>query len=138
MAIPQPTRLPQAAYDLVQSASRSITEASVAEAITQRYAHAYIAALRAAAAVLAARARPTRGRPRSVWLLLPKVAPDLTEWAIFFSSCSAKRIAAEAGSRTAVSARDADDLLRDANSFLALVADQLGVHYQAPLHPVGV
>jgi hypothetical protein len=73
-----------------------------------------------------------------VWLLLPKVAPDLTEWAIFFSSCSAKRIAAEAGSRTAVSARDADDLLRDANSFLALVADQLGVHYQAPLHPVGV
>ena len=138
MAIPQPTRLPQAAYDLVQSASRSITEASVAETITQRYAHAYIAALRAAAAVLAARARPTRGRPRSVWLLLPKVAPDLTEWAIFFSSCSAKRIAAEAGNRTAVSARDADDLLRDANSFLALVADQLGVHYQAPLHPVGV
>lgn len=134
MSVPAPAcPLPQAAYDLMRYAGRTLVEASVAETIQERYAQAYVAALRAAAAVLAVRARPTRSRPRSVWLLLPKVAPDLTEWAIFFASCSTKRVAAEAGSRTAVTAREADDLLRDVNAFLMLVADRLGVAYQVPL-----
>ena len=41
-----------------------------------RYAAAHLAALRAAAAVLAARARPVRGRRGSAWELISKVAPE--------------------------------------------------------------
>src|SRR5690606_34012658 len=94
------------------------------------YATAHLAALRAAAAVLAARARPVpgrRGRPTSVWALLAKVAPELAEWAEFFAAGAAKRAAAEAGIRNAVTTREADDLLRDAGRFLVVVESTLGV-----------
>ena len=52
-----------------------------------RYASAHVAALRATAALLAARARPTpvtaRRRPvqRNAWVLLAQVAPEFAEWA---------------------------------------------------------
>lgn len=136
-SMPGPTQLPQATYDLIAFASRTLGEASVTTLTWQRYVFAYVAALRAAAALLAARAQPSRGRPRSVWLLLPKVAPEFTEWASFFAACSAKRVAAESGSRVAVSVREADDMLRDAGVFVMLVAEQLGIDPQIPLHSVG-
>ncbi len=91
---------------------------------TERYALAHLAALRAAAAVLACRARPAspakRSRPTSAWVLLTQVAPELGEWAAFFAAGAPKRAAAEAG-LPAVTAREADDLLRDAEAFLAAV-----------------
>lgn len=88
-----------------------------------RYAMAHLAALRAAAAVLARRARPAtrHRRPTSVWALLPTVAPELTEWAAFFSAGARKRAAAEAGLPRAVNGREADDLVRDAEIFLSTV-----------------
>ena len=135
-AIPQP-RPPQAASDLIAFASRTLSEASVAATASQRYAYAYVAALRAAAALLAVRAQPSRGRPRSAWLLLPRVAPEFAEWARFFAACSAKRVAAESGSRVAVSTRESDDMLRDAGVFVMLVAEQLGIDPQVPLRSVG-
>ena len=65
---------------------------------TERYAAAHLAALRTAAAVLAVRTRPAaHQRPRNVWVLLPQVAPELTEWAAFFAAGAGKRAAAEAG-----------------------------------------
>lgn len=93
----------------------------------QRYVFAHLAALRAAAAVLAARARPGMGksRPISVWVLLAQVAPEFEEWARFFAAGAAKRAAAEAGISHAVSRREADDLLRDAQTFLTLVETAL-------------
>ena len=98
----------------------------------ERYAAAHLAALRAAAAVLACRARPASGRrgPRSVWVVLPEVAPELGEWAAFFAAGAGKRAAAEAGLPAAVSTREADDLLRDATAFLALVEATLGLSHQ--------
>lgn len=93
----------------------------------QRYALAHLAALRAAAAVLACRARPARGRrsrPTSAWVLLAAVAPELAEWAGFFAAGASKRAAAEAG-LPAVTAREADDLLRDAQTFLHVVEGAL-------------
>jgi hypothetical protein len=94
----------------------------------RRYAGAHLAALRAASAVLAARARPGpgRSRPASVWSLLATVAPELGEWAGFFAAGAAKRAAAAAGVAHAVTVREADDLLRDAEQFLDLVEDLLG------------
>jgi hypothetical protein len=73
--------------------------------------------------------------PRSVWELLPRVEPALAEWAAFFAAGARKRAAAEAGLPRAVSAREADDLLRDAETFLTLAEDALGVPGQ-PLLPL--
>jgi hypothetical protein len=105
----------------------------VARDVPSRYACAHVAALRAAAALLAARARPVtsasgRRRPqKNAWVLLAEVAPELAEWASFFSAGAAKRAAAEAGSTRAVTEREADDLVRDADRFLAVVEHALGL-----------
>ena len=98
---------------------------------------AHLAALRAAAAIVAARPAPGTGRrrkgPSSVWELLPRVEPALAEWAAFFAAGAGKRAAAEAGLPRAVSGREADDLLRDAETFLSLAEEALGVAAQAAL-----
>ena len=117
--------------------------ASLREAITStdaglRYAHAHVAALRATAALLAARATASsgrRGRPvqRNAWVLLAQVAPEFAEWAAFFAAGAAKRAAAEAGSARAVTEREADDLVRDADRYLGLVEESLGMTQHPPL-----
>ena len=93
-------------------------------------------ALRATAALLAARARPAltprRGRQKNAWVLLAEVAPELAEWAGFFAAGAGKRAAAEAGSSRAVTEREADDLVRDADRFLALVEAALGLTEHLP------
>ncbi len=99
-------------------------------------AAAHLAALRVAAAVLACRARPLaapasatsrRSRPTSAWVLLAAVAPELAEWAAFFASGAGKRAAAEAGLPSAVTPREADDLVRDVEAFLTMVEGSLGL-----------
>jgi hypothetical protein len=129
-----------AARDLLATARHDLTAASVTTVAHERYASAHLAALRTAAAVLAVRTRPAATkRPRNVWSMLPQVAPELTEWAAFFAAGAAKRAAAEAGLSRAVTAREADDLLRDALTFLALVETTLGVDQGAhqPMLPAG-
>ncbi|MDP9431190.1 MAG: SAV_6107 family HEPN domain-containing protein [Actinomycetota bacterium] len=122
---------------LLDAARSGLAEAAAASAPADRYAAAHLAALRGAAAVLAARARPDatarRRRPTSVWVLLPAVAPELGEWAAFFAAGAAKRAAAEAGLSGAVSCREADDLLRDAEAFLLVVETTLGLPGQPAL-----
>jgi hypothetical protein len=122
--------------DLLAGSARELLASGAAEDPEARYAHAHLAALRAAAAVLAARAKPrTRrsSRVRSAWVLLAEVAPELSEWSAFFAAGAGKRAAAEAGLRGVVSEREADDLLREVETFLALVARVLGVTRQLPL-----
>lgn len=113
---------PRAALALLRQAAEGLAEAHRVPEPLQRYPAAYLAALRAAAAVLAvrARARP-RARTRNVWALLAEVAPEFGEWAAFFASCSATRAAAEAGIDRLVGRRDADDLLRQAEQFVGIV-----------------
>ena len=129
MAIPvtRPvTTLP--APTLLALSQHGLNEAAATTAPGERYALAHLAALRAAAAVLSCRAKPgesRRGRPSSAWVLLAKVAPELTEWAAFFAAGAQKRAAAEAGFAGVVTPREADDLLRDAQSFLAVVETTL-------------
>ena len=134
--VPPPTSLP--AGTLLALARRGLVEAASCERPTERYATAHLAALRAAAAVLACRARPAgvsssgsrRSRPTSAWVLLSGVAPELGEWAAFFAAGARKRAAAEAGLAGAVTPREADDLVRDAETFLAVVETTLGVGHQ--------
>lgn len=95
-----------------------------------RFCAAHLAAIRAAAAVLAVRGRPRRGsRVLNVWEVLPRVAPELSEWAAFYADRAVRRAAIEAGVTTAVTARDADDLCRQTAAFAEVVAAHLGVLY---------
>lgn len=119
--------------ELLALARRGLEEAEQTRPDGLRYAAAHLAALRAAAAVLAARARPAparRGRLTSVWTLLVVVAPEMEEWAGFFATGATKRAAAEAGIPRVVSPREADDLLRAAEQFVALVEVALGLSHQ--------
>ncbi|GEL17192.1 SAV_6107 family HEPN domain-containing protein [Pseudonocardia asaccharolytica] len=111
------------ALGLLRQADDGLAEGYRNEDPLSRYPAAYLAALRAGAALLAVRARPRprRGASRNVWDLLAEVAPELGEWAAFFASCSGTRAAAEAGIARRVSRREADDLLRQAEQFVGLV-----------------
>jgi hypothetical protein len=121
---PRPAPTPRAALALLRQAADGLAEAHRDDDPLLRYPAAYLAALRAAAAVLAVRARPApkRGASRNVWHLLAEVAPELAEWAAFFASCSDTRAAAEAGITRLVGRREADDLLRQSEQFVAIVA----------------
>jgi hypothetical protein len=127
--------------NLLQTARRGLAEADSEGDPGTRYICAHLAALRAAAAIVAARGEPGPGgrrrRPRSVWELLPQVEPALAEWAAFFAASAAKRAAAEAGLPRAATAREADDLLRDAETFLSVAERALGLDSQPtlPLRP---
>ncbi|MGW7368309.1 SAV_6107 family HEPN domain-containing protein [Streptomyces sp. NPDC054841] len=117
---------PPAALDLLGQARAGLDEAATLDTPNERYATAHLAALRTAAAVLAARGRPETGprrrtRIRSAWEVLPEIAPELTEWSALFASGARRRARAEAGIQGAASARDADDLLRDVAMFVRLV-----------------
>ncbi|MFJ4822328.1 SAV_6107 family HEPN domain-containing protein [Streptomyces bacillaris] len=120
------TTAPPAALDLLAKARAGLDEAAVLPEPNERYATAHLAALRTAAAVLAARGRPEtnkrhRDRIRSAWDVLPETAPELADWSALFAAGASRRARAEAGMPGAASARDADDLLHHADRFLRLV-----------------
>ncbi|MEU2556304.1 SAV_6107 family HEPN domain-containing protein [Streptomyces sp. NPDC003388] len=121
---------PPAALDLLAQARAGLEEAGRLATPNERYATAHLAALRTAAAVLAARGRPEtsprrRARIRSAWEVLPEIAPELDEWSALFASGAARRARAEAGIQGAAGQRDADDLIRDVAMFLRLVERML-------------
>ena len=136
-AVPLPSRVPSAALGLLRTARHGLAEADAEGDPGTRYICAHLAALRAAAAIVAARGEPGSGarrrRPRSVWELLPQVEPALAEWAAFFAAGAAKRAAAEAGLPRAASAQEADELLRDASTFLTVAERALGVESEQML-----
>ena len=112
-----PYALPATTHSYLARAAESLSEAITTTDVPTRYACAHVAALRAAAALLAARAHPAPARGRrqkNAWVLLAEVAPELSEWAAFFAAGAAKRAAAEAGStdpRAAAPGATATDLL---------------------------
>ena len=121
------------ALELLDRARASLLSACHADTIAGRYVEAHLAALRAAAALLAARSRPSRrSQLRSVWEVLPQVAPELTEWAVFFAASARRRAALERGS-AGPGAREADDLLRQSETFFELVQGVLGLPLSRPL-----
>lgn len=118
--------------DLLERSRGSLLLACRTGDAGERYVAAHLGALRAAAALLAARSSPSgRSRPRSVWEVLPEVAPELAEWATFFAASARRRAAIERGG--VLGAREADDLLRQAEVFLEIVQSLLGVPRAEPL-----
>ncbi|GII76125.1 hypothetical protein Sru01_11070 [Sphaerisporangium rufum] len=129
-------RLSPAVRAHLADAHSCLADAAAARAPAERYVAAHLAALRAAAAVLAALPRPMdarRRRLRSAWELLPEAEPKLGQWAAFFAESARKRAMAEAGMVRVVSAPDADDLLAEAQGFVAVIEDLLGVPGQSAL-----
>jgi hypothetical protein len=123
------------ACDLMSLSARTLMEACLTPDPATRYVTAHLGALRAAAAVLAARAVPEkrrRTRVRNTWLLLPRVAPELAEWADFFSATAVMRARLESGIDQ-VTARTADDLVRDAEAFLGAVRRLLDMPHQVSI-----
>ncbi|MCX5556992.1 SAV_6107 family HEPN domain-containing protein [Streptomyces sp. NBC_00038] len=124
------TTAPPAALELLAQAHAGLDEATALDTPNERYATAHLAALRTAAAVLAARGRPEpsarrRARIRSAWEVLPEIAPELAEWSALFAAGATRRARAEAGIQGAAGSRDADDLIRDVAMFLRLVERML-------------
>ena len=116
------------ALGLLAQARVVLGEAAAATDPGERFRLAHLSALRSAAAVSALRGRPTAARRRliNVWVLLERVAPEHADWAAYFAAGAAVRAAVEAGASGAVTARLADDQLRAAGEFLAIVADSVG------------
>jgi len=126
--------LSPAARVLLDRSRAGLLHAAAARTCSERYLAAHMAALRAAAAVLAVKGRPgSRGGPRSVWEVLPRIAPEMGEWAAFFAATASRRAAVEAGRGDVITAREADDLLRDAEAFHHLVEASFGLPYQQVL-----
>ncbi|MBM6404015.1 hypothetical protein JQN72_07140 [Phycicoccus sp. CSK15P-2] len=128
--------MPHAAttLDLLDRARDALTSGYAANAASARYLAASMAALRSAAALLAARPAVRDGSgpgPHDVWALTARSAPELAEWAQRFAAVTGQRVGVETG-LVRVTAREADDLLRDAETFVDLVAVRLGV---PALHP---
>ena len=125
------------ALELIEGSRRALARAALAQTAHERYASAHLAALRAAAAVIAtvapqgSRGRD-RGRVRSAWVVLRETCPPLAEWADFFAAGAQTRAAAEAGI-PCVSNRAADDLIREAETFLSRVCEVLELAYQPTL-----
>ncbi len=109
--------------DGLDRARVTLAGAELAPNPAERYLLAHLAALRVAAAVLAARTHASPGTPlRNVWQLIGEVAPELSEWAGYFAATQGKRQAVAAGATALVSLREADDLVRDAQAFHDAVA----------------
>lgn len=94
---PQSTR----AAELLRRADAELVAARLSGEAWELFTHAHLAALRAGAAVVAARsavaARPGRKALRTVWQLLDEVAPELAAWSAYFADAASLRSAVDAG-----------------------------------------
>jgi SAV_6107-like HEPN len=117
------------ALALLAQAHAVLGEARSTDDPGERFRLAHLSALRTAAALCAQRGRPAgvRRRLMSVWVLLERVAPEHRDWATYFAAGAPVRAAIEAGALSAATARSADDQLRAAGEFLALVEDSFGL-----------
>jgi hypothetical protein len=113
---------PRAAVALLSHAQHGLADADGEADPVERFIASYLSALRAGAAVLAARGRPHRGRakPTSVWTLLESAAPELREWAVFFAGHSATQAAAQSGITRGLDVEAADELFRRSGQFVEL------------------
>ena len=104
---------------LLARADAELLAAQYSVVAWERFSHAHLAALRAAAAVVAARGRPTRrGAPATVWGMLAEVAPELARWSALFADGARLRSAIDAGWFDEVTPERAEQALCDAEDFV--------------------
>jgi hypothetical protein len=109
---------------LLARADAELVAATVATDAAERFVHAHLAALRAAAAVVELRGRPSpRSGARSVWEMLARVEPDLASWSGYFASGARLRAAVDAGRFDQIDPRRAAELVACAEDF----RDEVGI-----------
>lgn len=119
---PVPARVRQ----LLVRADAELVAAQFSAEPWEQFSHAHLAAVRAAAAVVAAQGAPTgRFAPRTVWGQLGAVAPSLSRWAAVFADAAPLRAAVEAGRFDRVTAARAEQALVEAEDFVDVVRDLL-------------
>lgn len=102
--------------------ARSVSSVTTTSAAPNASTSPTIQAASPAAAASTTPAYPgSRAEPLTVWVVLPRRVPQLEEWAFFFAALAPKREALECGWPIAVTAREADDLVRQTRSFLDVV-----------------
>lgn len=127
----------EAARDGLRAVRSVLVEAELVEHPAERYLTAHRAALGVAAVVLALRAgsrsAAARATRQDAWRLVARVAPEYAEWAGFFAATRGRREEAHrycsrpdgpAPTRQGsgpVTAREADDMVREAHRFADLV-----------------
>lgn len=122
---PPPPEAPAGSFTALLDARSRLHEAESAEDARERFAAAHAAALRAATALLVARAECLqRPRPGGVWALLAEAEPELAGWAQFLAGHSNRRALAESGVPV-VTGPQADRLLVQARQFLDEVGRRL-------------
>ena len=117
------------ALALLEQSRQCLAEAYAAELAAARFVTSQDAAMRAAAALVAGQrdhGRRGRGSYQDLWPLLAAQAPELGEWADFFALTAARRQEIELHTAR-VSVREADDLLRAAETFVEAVTITLGM-----------
>ncbi|HEX6445841.1 MAG TPA: SAV_6107 family HEPN domain-containing protein [Streptosporangiales bacterium] len=121
-------RLGFSAGTYLAQARRTLAEAAGPDPGTPalRYSAAHLAALRGAAAVLAARGRPDRRRAGTAWTELAEVAPELEGWADVFSESARLRAAADAGTAFRLGHAEVDAFCRLVGEFLDTVDELVG------------
>jgi hypothetical protein len=108
---------------LLARADAELVAAGLAGDPAERYVHAHLGALRAAAAVVALRGRPAaRSGARSVWDMLVLVEPSLAAWSVYFAGGARIRAAVDAGRYDVVDGRQADEIMACAEDFRDEVA----------------
>lgn len=104
-------------------ARAALAAAEVADTVADRFRAALMAAGWAALALAVARTGRA-GDAALIWRSLPRWAPEFGEWAACFDQATGK-LQAAVQRRYQLSAREADDLVRDAETFLELVRRRL-------------
>ena len=123
--LPQTAQLPQTA-ELLGRADDELLAAQFSGEPWEKFSHAHLAALRAGAALVAARGRPTgRGAPRTVWGMLDVVAPELHLLSALFAQSATLRSAVDAGRLALVTAAPAQRALCAAEDLVDAVRDAL-------------
>lgn len=118
---------------LLEQARRSLAAAKSADNAADRYTAAHVAAVRAAAALVAARgSRSRRARPVPVWTLLAQAAPDMAAWAPHFAAQDRTRAAVEAGVTRLVNDLTAADALARSTVFVDAVQARLATPEAGP------
>jgi SAV_6107-like HEPN len=133
------SKVPPSALALLESARCGLAAGKEDPSAASRYVASQLAAMRTAAAVVTARSDPRtaarRKGPQSVWDLLREAEPSLSGWAAYFSASAQPRPRAATWPRPPrriALRRKANAILRNAETFLSLAEDTLGVTVQSP------
>ncbi|MBO3143019.1 SAV_6107 family HEPN domain-containing protein [Dermatophilus congolensis] len=117
-----------AALDLLAKAHSICTQALNAQTASERYVDAHLAALRAAGAIVAAKLGTPA--PRGAWAAVAELAPELSDWSIYFARATTRRQRIESG-LWEPSDDEAASFVEASKTFVDLTAAVLGV----PLTP---